>query len=347
MGGAGAAVGQLVGRTANQIRGIYANKAAANMVKQGGRVTPGQATGSKTLARGESVMESAGGMDAMKAQNQKVIQGQAARALGLNAGADLSETGLGRAADDIGGRMDEALNGIDNIELSDDLITKLNQVTGENPYMDLPADYKNLTGKQFAKVRRQLTDAARTEARTASPTAQKGEYISGAIDDLDAAFAEVADPAQRQQLRVAREQYRNLIAMEKGQAITPDGYVNPKTLRNNLNKQYKGARRGKTERNLPETQELMEGASTQASRDLSSVVGDSGTASRMGWGLGLPALAGGAAYAGGGESEGAITSALLAALLTKGYGRAGNLLLGAPSTLTSGAGRAFSQGLMQ
>jgi hypothetical protein len=343
-GFAGAATGNLASRAVNGVRGVYQNKLAGQLIKQGGRVTPGQAI--KGQAGGlDSTMDSLGAFKGLNEVNQDVIQGQVSRSIGQKT-VDLSEVGLGDAAEDIGARMDSALEGLD-IAVPEEAITRINNVVGENPFLNLPDDLQQMSGRTYQQVRRQLTDVARTEARSASPTAGKLEYVSDTIEQLDEAFAKVARPNAAKELRTAREQYRNLITAERGQAVTADGLVNPRTLRNNINKTYPAARRGgEAKRTLPATQELIQGARTQASKGLQPLQ-NSGTANRLGLGLGLPALVGGATYLGGDDSDQAFLAALSAYALSKGYGRAGNLIAGAPSALAAGTGRALGQSAAQ
>ena len=344
-GAAGAGLTSMAGRVMNSARGVYQNKLAGELIRQGGKVTPGQGMGGQVSGL-DTVMDSLGAFGDIKAANQSVLQGQVSRSLGQQA-VDLSETGLGDAADAIGARMDMALDGL-NIQVPDGIIERVNTVVGENKFLQMPASLQNMDGKTYQQVRRQLTDIARTEAKTATPTPGKMEYVSDTISALDDEFAAVAGPQKKAVLRTAREQWRNLIAVERGQALTPDGEVNARTLRTNLNRMYgPAARRGKDDRLLKETQEMIQGARTQSSKALAPQVGNSGTATRLGLGLGLPALAGLGTYGAGGDQDQAVLTALSAYALSKGYGKAGNLLAGAPEMLAPGLGRALGQGAAQ
>jgi hypothetical protein len=347
LGAGGAMVGNMLGRTVNSIRGVYQSKAIEQAAKGGMRITPGQATGSKMLQRAEAPMQSAGMLDPLRDANQELIQGQVSKALGQQA-VDLSEAGLGRTADDIGAKFAAGLDIPSPVDVGEEAIKRLRNITQDSPFIEFPANVQTMTGKQYGQVRSQLAAVARAEAKSAMKTPGKLEYVGETIEQFDEAFLARANPDQAALLKQAREQWRNLMAVERGQALTPDGYVNPKSLRSAINQTWgKTSRRAKYGRVSPETQAMMEGASSQSSRELSSVVGDSGTASRLGLGLGVPALAGGAAYAMDGDSSSATAAALMAFLASKGYARGGNLLAGQASGLLSGLGRGTAQGLMQ
>ena len=347
MGGAGALVGNSIGRVVNGIRGVYQSKAIEQAVKQGTRITPGQATGSSMLKRIEAPMQSAGMLDPLRDANQEVIQGHVSRALGQDA-IDLSEAGLGKTADDIGMKFTEGLDVVGKVDVGADGIKRLRNLTGDSPFIDFPSGASKMTGQEYQQVRSQLSGMARAEAKTPMKTPGKLEYLTDTIEQFDDAFIKRANPSQVKLLREAREQWRNLLAVERGQALTPDGAVNPKSLRSALNQTWgKTARRGKHDRVSRETADMMKSASSQSSRELSSVVGDSGTASRLGLGIGLPAGAAALSYGMEGDASSATSAALMAYMVSKGYARGGNLLAGQGSSLMSGLGRAGAQGLMQ
>ena len=352
MGAGGAFAGNMAGRLLNSMTDIYAG-AAAGVKRAGGQVTPGQALDSPLLKRAEATLQSTGAFDEMGQANQTVLNRKAAAALGQS-GSDLTPAGLGQAADDIGGRMNAALDTVDMIQVEPELLARVNKIGAASPFAELPElaeGATELTGKQYQQMRRQISDIVRSEAKTASPTANKMQYAQSTLEGLDDAFTEAASPGAAEALRTAREQWRNLVAMEKGIAVTSDGQVNAKSMNNALKSIYGSTKtRGKTGRLAnPETEDLFKTMEAFSGRGVAPIVGDSGTATRAGLGLGLGALAGGATY---GATEGDVTNSLIAALLAtaggRAYGKLGNLIpaLGQAVPGMASAGRAAGQGLM-
>ncbi len=354
MGWGGAALGNMAGRIYGFAKNAFKpgsgfrEGVAGDFVATGGKVTPGQAVDSTALQYGETVMESAGALSGLKKANEQLLQTQAGRAIGQADDAiDLTSTGLGNTADDIGDTISGALKGVDDINIEDELIEKIRQVKSDSPYIDFPDPDATMSGKTYQQVRSQMAAVARSEATTGSKTPGKLKFVSDIIDELDQKFLNAASPAAAKQLKTGREQWRNLLAIEKGQAVTPDGIVNPKSMRTAMNNIWgKTARRGKYGRVSPETKELMQGVNAQSSRALTSVVGDSGTATRQLLGLGLGSLVGGSA----GYAQGDLSTGLMAGLGTlaamKMYGRGGNILAREILPGAAGIGRAATQGLM-
>jgi len=348
LGAAGAGLGNMAGRVYGMAKNAYRPGVAGQFAAAGGRVTPGQALDSSGLQRAEALMQSAGVFDAKQAANQTLIQSQAGKAIGQADGAiDLTPTGLGNSADDIGARINQSLEGIDDIGIDNAMIEKLQKVKGDSPYIDFPDPDSTMSGEAYQQIRSQMAGVARSEASSATKTPGKLEYVQSIIDDLDQKFIGAAGKDAGEQLGAAREQWRNLLAMERGQAITPDGMVNPKSLNNALNQTWKKTyRRGKDSRVRPETRELFQGARDQSSRGLTSVVGDSGTATRLGAGLGVPLLAGVGAGGYSGDAGTGIMAALGAYGLMRGYGSMGNIMARQTAPHAAGGGRALLQGLM-
>lgn len=346
-GGAGAYVGQMAGRVFNATRQAYRPGIAGEFIEQGGRVTPGQISGNRALTTVENMLESAGGFGRLKDANQQLIQGQVSRAIGQDA-VDLTQAGLGDAAEAIGGRFDEALSGT-TVKMTDGMKNGIDRLKVDLEFLDLDDIGKTMTGEQYKQLRTQLGKLSRFEARNPSK-AGKGDIVDDLIGQFDDSFTAAAGDEAAGLLGTAREQWRNLIAVEKGQAITPDGLVNPKSLNNALRNVWgKAARRGKYGRMNEATTEMMQGAGLQSAKQLGASVGDSGTATRLLMGAGLPAIAGGTtAMSGGNVGDAAMNAGLMYALM-RGYGSKGlqQMLMGQSMGGAAGAGRAAAQGLMQ
>lgn len=346
-GAAGAGVGSMAGRVFNMARGAYRTGLPAEFAAVGGRVTPGQVTGSRGLATVENMLESAGGFGRLKDANQQLMQGQVSRAIGQES-VDLTQAGLGDAAEAIGGRFDDALEGT-TVTMTDAMQEGIDRLKVDLEFLDLDDIGKTMTGEQYKQIRSQLGKLSRFEARSPSK-AGKGDIVDNLIGKFDDAFTETAGGDAAKLLGTAREQWRNLLAVEKGQAITPDGLVNPKSLNNALRNVWgKAARRGKYGRMNEATTEMMEGAGQQSAKQLAASVGDSGTATRLLMGAGLPALVGaGTGFGGGSTGDAAMNAGLMYALM-RGYGSKGlqQMLMGSSMQGAAGGGRAAAQGLMQ
>ena len=347
LGFGGAVGGNMAARVVNQIAGRGRTTAAQQFQKMGGKVTPGQALESRGLRRLETVLEAGGVLDPLKEANEILMQKQAGKAIGQADNAiDISSTGLGNSADDIGVRINNALDDVPDINITDDLLADMRQVKGDSPYIKFPDETTNtMTSQEYQQIRSQMAGVARTEAATATKTPGKLEFVQDIIDQLDQKFITAAKgTGKAEQLGQAREHWRNLLALERGQAVTPDGFVNPRSLNTALNSVWKKTyRRGKYDRVRPETKELMQGTKLQAGRELGSVVGDSGTATRIGLGVGMPLGIGALVGLGSNPIFGAAATAasIPAAMI---YRQMGGVLSRLPANAQFG--RQIGQGLM-
>lgn len=337
IGGVGAGVGGMAGRVANRIRGA-GDDIASRFVQQGGRVTPGQAMDSNLLRTAEAGMESAGLLGSIGRANQAQLQSKVSKAIGQSV-PDLSDDGLIRAAGEIGERFNMATAG-KTVDIPESLTTRLQTLTKENPFVEIPDNMGQISGDLYQQLRSQLSGMARSEARSATKTPGMGEYLSKTIDQLDEAFEAAAGAADKKLLRTAREQWKNLLALEKGAALTADGLVNPKSARTALRNSY--GKHASKERMLPETRDMMDFMSASASRGLSPIVGDSGTATRA-----LLPIVGAGLGGYGGDAEGALMGGLLGIAAGRGYAGMGNLLAGGEAPLARMFGGGVAHGLLE
>ena len=342
----GAATFNMAGRIFNRLRNIRGGAGVAKeLAEAGGKVTPGQALGSRALMRAEAPLQSMGILESAAASNQGLLQRTVGRALGMADDAiDLTPVGLGQAADDIGARINQAVYG-KSINVSGDIAERLAKVKKTSEFIDFPKLGPKMTGTDYQAIRSQLAGVARAEARAATKTPGKLEYVNTIIDDLDQAFINTVGDAAARNLQTARSQWRNLLAVERGKALTTEGTVNAPSLWSALNQTLgKTARRGGRGRLDDATQSMLDMARIQSAPSLRPMVGESGTAVRMGAGLGPMALG----AAGGGYLGGDVQSAGLGALaglgLRYGYVPMGQMIGGrmaGSSQLGGGLGAAL------
>ncbi len=351
----GGKMGDMTGRVLNRARQAVgsrpigraqdiASDAVERFRQLGGKVTPGQASGSPLLQRLEAPLQSAGLFDAMTDANQKLMRTSLSRAIGSQSD-DLSAAGLGKAADDIAQRFTEAIGDV-KISMDDDLIKRIAQIKRLDKWVELPETMANLSGNTFKQIRSTLSKAMSSAYRSQNDT--QGDFIARTIKQMDNKFMKAAGPKRAADFRTAREQWKNLVTLEKGRAITPDGVVNPASVHNAYVREFgPTARRAQTGIASAATDDAMEMARLQASRQLAPVVGTSGTAERLGVGLGPMAIGGALGYGATGDVQGAIAGGLLGAGLRYGYQPMSALMSPTASQLGTQLGAVGGAGLMR
>ncbi len=270
LGGAGAAVGSVASRI------LTGAGKATPLIKQ----TLGQRLNSPLLRRFESAIQSGGGFDKLKQATQTQLNRTAAKAIGQNAD-ELTPAVLEKAAKDIGAIF-EALTpkamrlNIAGIRAGLDDIAP--GALGARVKRALP-DGDDITGADYTAIRAALAERSRLLAGDAPAAADDINLI---IDDLDALVAAQLGPDAAPLLRVARESWKNLNILESLPGVRNGGNVLARQLTGKLAQNKNGY--GKTFiRNrggvLDETQALFDAG--RAAAELTDIVGDSGTATRL------------------------------------------------------------------
>lgn len=227
-------------------------RAAESLQARGVPVTAGQAVGSEPLRRMEGFTSQGQGI---ASQQQQAITAQAMRSIGSTA-PRATEGALSEAASRIGSVMDDALSGID-ITPTGGAVTGL--AKANQTFKELSASRSNapMVGGVLREVTSSLRSGSAIPGTTvnawrsrlsklttdqSTPIREAAKEALSVIDDmLDDAANIAGTPEAVSDLRLAREQYRNLLAIQgaasragEGAAI---GILSPSALRSELAKQ--------------------------------------------------------------------------------------------------------------
>lgn len=360
---AGYGVGQLAGRVANRIRGMNAavqntdeaSRLLSRAQELGFELTPGQVTGSGILRRVEAALQSnpltAGAYDRIVQSNQRLLNRYAARTIGSSAEdvgiitRDAAATRIGdvfnRLGDDVGevtldrGFVDGVRRlGLQGRLLRDDLgeMARFFDEAGE-------ASEVIVDGQMLMRLRSRLGKKMAEAWRKGED--ELGEAASRYIDDIDDIIASQVPEESIQRFSAAREQWRNLKVLERGNSITAEGNVNALSAYKAFNKVY-GERGGGR---FGETSDFADALRATASRSYGGIVPTvgPGTAEKL---AGQAMLGGGAAIAtgiAGGDFQDAAMAGgamALAPLAGRGLIAAG---VGRPSAAAAQAGAAIGR----
>lgn len=258
----------------------------------GGRMTPGQATGSRSLQQLEAKLESqpmtSGPFNARKANNAQVVNRAAARAIG-ETGNSVDSAVLDRAAQRIGSVFDDAGDGaartIDPGEFLQTYQTIQNDVRGlvrgfdKEPLVQDLVDHAangTATGEQLQSLTSKLGKAAYKNMTTPSGDRDLGMALYQVKDYVDDLLQQGMSDARRRTFQQARTQYRNLMLLtSRTSVVNPStGNVAGRSLANVLQlKDKAGFTYGRN------TTDMYDAA--RAAQAFAPIVGDSGTATRM------------------------------------------------------------------
>jgi len=371
--GIGAGLGRAirpVGAKASQAVGDLADRAKALGLK----TTPAIESGSRPLAVAEASLRSSPfasqPLAAAGRANQQTVNQVAARSIGETA-EDLSAETLDRAARRIGQEF-EAVADIPTVQLGNSFASQVGQVEADfadavlqdfaRPVVTKAIETAkqvasgSVTGRQALDFTSRLGKQARSLSRGAKSDPEAAFILSGLKDAMDDAVMRSAGPEMAERLTAARQQWRNLIALENPGVISDPitGDVSAATLANVLRRQGGSSfGRGRQQGELAEL--------AAVGKAMRPAIGDSGTASRMavpmlGLGGTMGALsAGDIEGAAGGAATGLGLAAGLPWLLGKGYASplmsrymAQGLapITEAQRALITGAGRGLGSGLL-
>lgn len=345
-GGAGTGLARLAGRILRPVGEAVTPRLRAlgdQLREMGGRLTPGQATGSRFLQGLEASMESfpptSGAIRGIKEQNQRAINAQVARAIGENTD-ELSDEALGRAHARITGELNRVATDAPT-QVSPRLVQSVTELEAANrgvvsvaghPLVQEALDVAAsgaATGRQLSHLSTRLRTAAEQEMRGQNGNRQMGLALYNVREALDdELMAGLPDDAARQAFQTAREQYRNLMTLTANKNVINEatGDVSAANLAGALKGKQKRAYLFGGGRQSPETRGMFQAA--RAGKAFRDIVGNSGTATRqfLPSMLTLGATGGVAGAVGGNPVEGAASGALLplvAALAARGYARPG------------------------
>ncbi len=239
---------------------------ADTLRNEGVQVTAGQSTGNKPLQWMESALgdtPGSGGPAARAMENQgEQFTAAALRRAGINANRatpDVIDNAFTRIGNDFEG-VAQRNNMLADRRLGNDLTTverEYNNVVSpsnrapviENTIRDIgdmtAANGGHLTGEQYNAITSRLARQARN-ARADAQLQEALQGIRGALDDtMERSLFRTGNQADMQVLRNARNQYRNMIVLEKAAtgagSNAAEGLISPSQLRNAVVQQNRRA----------------------------------------------------------------------------------------------------------
>ena len=267
----------------------------------GFRHLPGEREGRNLLvagAKSDPIVASA--FDDILTGNREQGARLARKALGLEDSVEFGRAELGEAAESIGARLNQVADDIKPVALNKDLTRRINKLRKVDDDLDDALDdvlgieklgVKKgveeiaVTGEELLGVRSQLSSASSQAWRQGA--AQRGKRIDGIITKIDDVIEKNStNPAARADYAQAREQWRILKQLEKPNVVSEAGDINFQTLARQFTKEFKGdfgrstfAR--ETSRLSQESKDLLD--FTKIGASFKDAVGDSGTATRLGF----------------------------------------------------------------
>lgn len=253
----------------------------------GMKLTHGDRTGNDAVRRVEAGFKSnpltSPPFDDVRATNQKTLNRLFAKTLGL--GDDVNEltpSVLGEVDDTLGKAFNTFGKKIGSVDVDGGLGQRIQAIRKTEPFMEFADDLlTNVSGKDLMTLRSNLNKAMGKAWRDGDTI--KGDYIEDTIKQIDGLVDTVVTPADRAAFRDAQQKWRMFVTIQKGKAVSEMGNVNPTSMSSALGKNYKhDYRLGKVSDPV-----LMDAFDANRvalmGRD---IVGDSGTATRLGF-LGL------------------------------------------------------------
>lgn len=261
------------------------------------RLTPGQASGSKALQQMEAKLESqpmtSGTFNAIKDQNQRLVNRRVAEAIGIR-GTDAVDDVTLNAAHDRVDRIYSMVRRTGNREIDPDIFvnwlsdidskyTGMIGADGAGSVLDNPlvkrlysyAQNGNASAEQLVDLSSQLGKAARNQMTGASGNRQLGMALADVKDIADDLVQQGLSGRSSKLFSQARGNYRNLVMLESriGVVNPSTGNVSGGTLANVLQQKDKhGYLLGKNQSPMYDAARLAQA--------FKPVVGDSGTATR-------------------------------------------------------------------
>jgi hypothetical protein len=331
-GAAGAMVGKAIGKLISPAIGDQLGQQQQKVVQSaealGARMTPGQRLNSPTLQRVEAGLESnpvtSGAFSGLRQNNQQVLNQAAAKAIGESANS-LDAGVLANAEQRIGGIYNlvrgKATVGLDNLaEPLSGIMDEAHSMTirpgalDSDPLFAKAMDFVTgggATQAELSSLASQLGKRAKTMMTSQQGDRELGSALFKTKDLIDDALMGSLQGSTKKAFQDARAQYRSLMQLYGSGVVNEQtGNVSGRMLANTLARSdRKGFRLGGNDSDMYNM--------ARFSRAFPSIVGDSGTATR----LALPLLSGtlgGIAGYGAGDGEDAATNAAKYAALGLG-----------------------------
>ena len=250
----------------------------------GFRFLPGQREGRNLLVAGaKSDPILAPAFDPVFTGNRETGARLARKALGLEDAAEFGRAELGQAADEIGAGLNSVAQKLGPTKLGDDLFKEINSLKKIEP--DLAAAIspeRAVSGDELLGIRSAMGKLSRQNWKQGN--ALRAERIDKVVTQIDEQIAASLKPAEVAEFAKFREQWRNLIQMEKPGVVSDAGDISFERLANNFRKEFKGdfARDtfASSGRLSDETADLLD--FTKIASAFKENIGDSGTATRLG-----------------------------------------------------------------
>jgi len=321
---AGSHLGKFAERTVKNADDYLAN-AMRRFQELGGRFTPGQARGGDMLRNAETGLSrvplASSAYRGLYAQNQRRLTNIAAKSIGESAD-NLRPDVLNRASGNIGSKFESVARQIDRIPIDPTQAQYL--PSAGPPQMTAKfADYFNkgyLTGREYLNIR----NTSKGLGKIAKGNSDKADAASTMLDYLDEQMGAVASDSTKALYRTAREQWKNLVSLTRGKAIS-SGQINHQSLQGNLVRNYDNSYIMDRGTVLPDTQDLFDFVRVMADERTSMAFPSPGTAETLMWG----GLGAGSIVPGGAEALAPLAGAAYVAPRT---------ILGAPSEAARAAG---------
>jgi len=268
LGGVGGAAGQAA---AHGLSSLAQNIGSAvtqgqRISAQGGqnlgmRLTPGKASGSTILQKIEAAAESnpitSGGFDALKENNQRILNRAAARAIGENADEvstpiiERASTRLGNVFDSVADRTPTAFDPATAPARLRTLIQDTEGMIGnnaslaDNPLINRLDDFifnGGATREQLRDLSSKLGRAANNNLKSPNGDRELGSALFSAQDIVEDAIQGSLSPVQRAAYQEARGQYKNLMNLTSNtNVVNPSsGNVSGRNLASTLMRKDRG-----------------------------------------------------------------------------------------------------------
>lgn len=263
---------------------------AARANELGMPLTYGDRTGDATARRVEAALKSnpltSKPFDTMRETRIDAVTGRTASGLGLGDNVtEIPSATLGQAVDDIGQRFQQVGQSIGEMQIPETIASRIQNIKKTEPFLELAVDLGDSTspaligGQDVMGIRSALGKASAQAWKSGDSI--KGQYIDDTIDGLDGLIDGQIGDAGRSMWNTAKRQWRLLKAVERGQSLNEvTGKVNPGSFRNSLRQVYKDQylRGGASD---PSLVDLFD--SVRVANLANDIVGDSGTATRLGF----------------------------------------------------------------
>ena len=221
-------------------------------------ITPGDRSGSVTLKKLESAIDSfpmvSNPMHRIATKRQGILNRNAAESMGLRGDTALTSDVMGSTAEDISGTF-KSLEGLDPLSVSDEFVDSLvgTQTAAKtrlfsdpqiektiNRVFDMVDEQGVLKAEDYQSLTSQLKSKIRQAWKGDSPDPDFAQSLGEIVDALDQLALNDMNPAALSKLRDARSRWKALTTLEKSRSVRESGDVSGPLLANYLRRTDKG-----------------------------------------------------------------------------------------------------------